>query len=210
MKISSNWCDIKKIGDTKFVNSMYIWIFVVPLLVKAFEYVDDEKLVFQIFQQPLTISTTLPFSWAMFYFSALCLALGNLIYLMKCPKIIKEHPTYQSYLDEGKKLKQLAQYCEDISFDWGGLAKEVENKRQQISNAKQNVYMGFENKNVHYKDIDVEDSVHYFWPIHESVDVQFVPYRRACLLLFSVGFVLFGVVSIQNLLTVISFLVAKT
>ncbi|TOH46147.1 hypothetical protein CGI79_24725, partial [Vibrio parahaemolyticus] len=65
MKISSNWCDIKKIGDTKFVNSMYIWIFVVPLLVKAFEYVDDEKLVFQIFQQPLTISTALPFSWAM-------------------------------------------------------------------------------------------------------------------------------------------------
>ncbi|EJG0412268.1 hypothetical protein C4D16_RS17500 [Vibrio parahaemolyticus] len=210
MKVSSNWCDLKKIGDTKFVTSMYVWIFVVPLLVKAFEYVEDDKLVFHIFQQPLSISTSLPFSWAMFYFSALCLALGNLVYLMKCPKIIKEHPTYQSYLNEGKKLKQLEQYCEDISFNWGALANEIESKRLQISNAKRDIYRVVNNQAEHYKDIDVEDPVHYFWPIHEFADVKFVLYRYICLLLFSVGFVLFGVVTTQNLLTVISFLVAKT
>ncbi len=210
MKVSSNWCDLKKIGDTKFVNSMYVWIFVVPLLVKAFEYVEDEKLVFQIFQQSVPISTTLPFSWAMFYFSALCLALGNLVYLIKCPKLIKEHPTYHSYLNEGKKLKQLVQYSEDISFNWGNLANEIENKRQQIYLAKQNPLNIVCNKIDQFQDIDVGDPIHYFWPIHECADMKVAPYRYICLSLFSVGFVLFGIVSIQNFLAVIGFLVAKT
>ncbi|EGQ7683722.1 hypothetical protein IZS58_004673 [Vibrio parahaemolyticus] len=210
MKVSSSWCDLKKIGDTKFVNSMYVWIFVVPLLVKAFEYVEDEKLVFQVFKQPIPISTTLPFSWAMFYFSALCLALGNLVYLIKCPKIIKEHPTYQSYLNEGKKLKQLAQYCEDISFNWGGLAKKIEEKNQQIFLAKRNAHVLGSNATGQYQEIDVEDPIHYFWPIHEFADIKFSPYRYICLSLFSVGFVLFGIVSIQNFLAVIGFLIDKT
>ncbi|OEF08654.1 hypothetical protein [Vibrio genomosp. F10] len=210
MKVSFNWCDLKKIGDTKFVNSMYVWIFVVPLLVKAFEYVEDEKLVFQIFQQPVPISTTLPFSWAMFYFSALCLALGNLVYLIKCPKIIKEHPTYHSYLNEGKKLKQLAQYCEDISFDWGKLAKNIENKRQQILHAKRDFLNIASNTTDQYQEIDAEDPIHYFWPIHEFADTKFTPYRYVCLCLFFVGFALFGIVSIQNFMAVIGFLVAKT
>ncbi|MGI2947359.1 hypothetical protein [Vibrio diabolicus] len=210
MKVGSNWCDLKKIGDTKFVNSMYVWIFVVPLLVKAFEYVEDEKLVFQIFQQPVPISTTLPFSWAMFYFSALCLALGNLVYLIKCPKIIKEHPTYHSYLNEGKKLKQLVQYCEEISFDWRKLAGNIENKRQQIFRAKRDPLNLASNTTDQYQEIDAEDPIHYFWPIHESADTKFTPYRYVCLCLFSVGFALFGIVSIQNFMAVIGFLVAKT
>ncbi|HHC6585924.1 TPA: hypothetical protein ACN322_000749 [Vibrio parahaemolyticus] len=209
MKISSNWCDLKKIGDTKFVNSMYVWIFVVPLLVKAFEYVKDDKLIFQVFQQPIPISTTLPFSWAMFYFSALCLALGNLIYLIKCPKIIKEHPTYQSYLNEGKKLKQLGQYCEDIAFNWGELANKIEENNQKISIAKRNApFLGEDAAKI--KEIDVEDPINYFWPIHEFADIKFSPYRYVCLSLFSIGFLLFGIVSIQNFLAVIGFLIDKT
>ena len=166
MKVDLKWCDLKKIGDTKFVNSMYMWIFAVPLLVKAFEYVEDEKLIFQIFQQQLPISTSLPFSWSMFYFSALFLALGNLIYLYKCPKIIKDHPTYQSYITEGKKLKQLGPYCDDISFNWGELAEKVERKKEILQLSKKNpiTMKGL----VKYEaDIDLEDPIHYFWPIHE-------------------------------------------
>ncbi|TOH86567.1 hypothetical protein, partial [Vibrio parahaemolyticus] len=151
-----------------------------------------------------------PFSWAMFYFSALCLALGNLVYLMKCPKVIKDHPTYQSYLNEGKKLKQLSQYCEDILFNWGRLANEIETKRQKLHDAKRDPFGVIKNNTEHFKDIDVEDPVHYFWPIHEFADTAFKPYRYICWTLFSVGFSLFGIVSIQNLLAVISFLVAKT
>jgi hypothetical protein len=209
MKFDLKWCDLKKIGDTKFVNSMYMWIFVVPLLVKAFEYVEDEKLIFQIFQQKLPISTSLPFSWSMFYFSALFLALGNLIYLFKCPKIIKEHPTYQSYINEGKKLKQLGPYCDDILFNWGALAAKVEHKKEKIRlNKTHPVTM---NGLVKYEaDIDVEDPIHYFWPIHEFGDVKFLVYRRICAAFFIVGFTLFAFVALQNLWAVVSFLITTT
>lgn len=209
MKVYLKWCDLKKIGDTKFVNSMYMWIFAVPLLVKAFEYVEDEKLIFQIFQQQLPISTSLPFSWGMFYFSALFLALGNLIYLYKCPKIIKEHPTYQSYIAEGKKLKQLETYCEDISFDWRALTEKIENKKERILMSKTN-YVKIKGLAKYEADIDVEDPVHYFWPIHEFGDVKFLIYRRICAGFFIIGFTLFAFVVFQNLWSVVSFLIAKT
>jgi len=209
MKVNFKWCDLKKIGDTKFVNSMYMWIFAVPLLVKAFEYVEDEKLIFQIFQQQVPISTSLPFSWSMFYFSALFLALGNLIYLLKCPKIIKDHPTYQSYVNEGKKLKQLGPYCDDISFNWGKLAEEIEHKKEKIHLSKMNIKaIGSVIKNE--PDLDVQDPIHYFWPMHEFGDVKFPFYRRICATLFIVGFTLFGIVALQNLWAVVSFLIAKT
>jgi len=208
MKVDLKWCDLKKIGDTKFVNSMYMWIFAVPLLVKAFEYVEDEKLIFQIFQQQLPISTSLPFSWSMFYFSALFLALGNLIYLFKCPKIIKEHPTYQSYVNEGKKLKQLGPYCDDISFNWGELAEEIEHKNEKIKLPKRSIKTI--DSVVNEPEIDVEDPIHYFWPMHEFGDVKFPFYRRTCATLFIVGFTLFGIVALQNLWAVVSFLIAKT
>jgi hypothetical protein len=209
MKVDLKWCDLKKIGDTKFVNSMYMWIFVVPLLVKAFEYVEDEKLIFQIFQQQLPISTSLPFSWSMFYFSALFLALGNLIYLFKCPKIIKEHPTYQSYINEGKKLKQLGPYCDDILFNWGVLAAKVEHEKERIRLNK--THPGTMNGLVKYEaDIDVEDPIHYFWPIHEFGDVKFLVYRRICAAFFIVGFTLFAFVALQNLWAVVSFLITTT
>lgn len=209
MKVDLKWCDLKKIGDTKFVNSMYMWIFAVPLLVKAFEYIEDEKLIFQIFQQQLPISTTLPFSWSLFYFSALSLALGNMIYLFKCPKIIKEHPNYQSFIAEGKKLKQLGAYCEDMSFNWEKLATKIEQKKVRIglsrtNNLPKTGLVKFE------ADIDVEDPVHYFWPIHEFGDKKSLGCRRICALLFFVGFTLFAVVAFQNLLAVVSFLIAKT
>ncbi|MCJ8293113.1 MAG: hypothetical protein MJK15_01785 [Colwellia sp.] len=209
MKVDIKWCDLKKIGDTKFVNSMYMWIFVVPLLVKAFEYVEDEKLIFQIFQQQLPISTSLPFSWSMFYFSAFFLALGNLIYLFKCPKIIKEHPTYQSYVNEGKKLKQLGPYCDDISFNWQTLAEQINHKKERLQLNKMNsIAISSVRKNE--PDFDVEDPIHYFWPIHKFGDVKFPFYRRICTTLFIVGFSLFGIVALQNLWTVVSFLMAKT
>lgn len=207
MKVDFRWRDLQKIGDTKFVKSMHMWIFVVPLLVKAFEYVEDEKLVFQIFNQQLPISTSLPFSWSMFYFSALFLALGNLIYLYKCPKIIKEHPNYQSYVTEGKKLNQLEAYCNDISFDFPGLVKELKAKKERIQlNRRSSVQHLMKSE----PDFDVEDPVYYFWPIHEFGDVKFLSYRRICTVLFIVGFTLFGIVALQNLWAVISFLITKT
>lgn len=202
MKLIPKWYELKKMGDTKFVNSMYVWIFVVPFIAKAFEYISTEKLDFIIFQQMVPISTSLPFSWIMFYFCALSLALGNLIYMIKCPKVIKDHPTYQSFLDEGKKLKQLKHYSEDISFDWGALAKKID---RDITNLKREKQMGMNTNAEYYSNLSTEDPVHYFWPIHEEAETKYTFHRLSCFSLFIIGFSLFGYVVIENTISVISF-----
>jgi hypothetical protein len=209
MKVDIKWCNLKKIGNTKFINSMYMWIFVVPLLVKAFEYVEDEKLIFQIFQQQLPISTSLPFSWSIFYFSALFLAFGNLIYLFKCPKIIKDHPTYQSYMTEGKKLNQLGPYCDDISFNLVALTEKIALTQKTIE-INRTRYPLTSKPVINKADIDTEDPIHYFWPIHEFGDETYLCYRYICAVFFCIGFSLFAYVAFENLCAVVSFLIPKT
>lgn len=204
MELGFKWTDLQKVSDTKFVKSMYMWIFIVPLLVKAFEYVEDEKFVLQVFEQQLPISTSLPFSWSMFYFSALFLALGNLIYLYKCPKIIKEHRNYQNYVAEGKKLKQLEAYCDDISFNFQGLNKKLKDRKERILlNRRSTVQHLMKNE----PDFDVEDPVYYFWPIYEFGNLKFRSYRSICTVFFIIGFTFFGVVALQNLWSVLTFLI---
>jgi hypothetical protein len=36
----STWDNLKKINSSKIINSMYIWIFIVPIVVKLFESVN--------------------------------------------------------------------------------------------------------------------------------------------------------------------------
>jgi hypothetical protein len=169
-KYTQDWNDLRKMGNAKFVSSMYIWIFIVPLIAKAFQYIEDDILNFVVFEQVISINTNLPFSWTMFYFSALFLAIGNLIFIIKCPKIIKDHPSYQSYLDEGKQLKQLAQYSDDIKFDWSTLAQEINKKITRIQMDKD---QGNGGTNENYPNISIEDPVHYFWPIHDKANVMY-------------------------------------
>jgi hypothetical protein len=202
MKSILKWSELKKMGDNKFVNSMYVWIFVVPFIAKTFEYISTEKLDFIIFQQTVSISTSLPFSWIMFYFCALSLALGNLIYMIKCPKMIKEHPTYQSFVDEGKNLKQLKHYSKDISFDWETLSKKI---NSDITTLKNKNKTGMATNSESYPNLNKEDVVHYFSPIYEAAEIKYIFLRVSSFSLFIIGFGLFGWVVVQNTIFVISF-----
>ena len=72
-KYTLDWNDLRKMGNAKFVSSMYIWIFIVPLIAKAFQYIEDDVLNFVVFEQVIPINTNLPFSWTMFYFQRVIL-----------------------------------------------------------------------------------------------------------------------------------------
>jgi hypothetical protein len=182
---------------------MYMWIFIVPLVAKSFEYIDKDVLQFVVFQQSVPFSTSLPFSWIVFYFSALFLAIGNLIIRLRCPKIIKDHPSYQSYLDEGKTLKQLTQYSDDIKFNWGKLASSVNGRITKLQIEKDQGNGGVKEN---YPNLSTEDPVHYFWPIHTEADTKYKVERFFCTQLFYIGFLLFGLVVIQNMIAVIGFI----
>jgi len=198
--ISQEWVVLRQIGNSKFINSMYIWIFIVPVVAKLFEHLGEDILNFVVFQQQISFSPNLPFSWKVFYFSAMAFAISNLIVKIRCPKIIKDHLSFQSYKDEGKTLKQLGPYCDETGFNWGVLAGEVDKQIPRLQVGKSEGDGGIADN---YPSLSTEDPVHYFWPIFEHANILHPIYRFLCTFLYGIGFILFGLVVIQNTLFVI-------
>ena len=196
------WATLRKVNDTKFVKSMYVWIFFVPITAKSLEFLGPDVLNFVVFQEEFPINPKLPFSWVVFYFSALFFAIGNIILLVKCPRIVKDHLSYSSYESEGKTLKQLDQYSDDIGYDWGKLASKVNKDITRLQMMKEEGNGGMQHD---ARNLSVENPIHYFWPIFEEADSKYSFSRFLCTLSYALGFVLFVVVAIQNAWVVIEF-----
>lgn len=69
-KIEFNWSQLNQIKDVKIISSMYVWIFIVPILAKVLSLVSDIATV-TVFNYTFEVNIGLPFSWRSFYFSAL-------------------------------------------------------------------------------------------------------------------------------------------
>lgn len=200
------WINLKNINSSKFISSMYIWIFIVPIFVKLFELINKEYYSFIIFGEIIPIQLTLPFTLIYFYFSAVFFAIGNIIIKIQCPLIIKENNSYSDYLESGKKLSQLKPYIDDINFDWDTLAREVDRKfNLEYANSR----TLYEDRNSNLSDkmnSEKEDPKNYFWQIYDKANLCRVISRRFVGIFYSIGFLLFGIVLLQNFVTVIGIL----
>ena len=64
------WSSLNSLGKSKTLKSSYIWIVVVPLVAKLFSKIES-TIDFTLFGAKISVNLSLPFSWQMFYFSAL-------------------------------------------------------------------------------------------------------------------------------------------
>ncbi len=110
------WSLLKKIQKIRLVKGMYIWIFIVPLFAKTFEKVSDLVTV-TIFGYTFDLQFELPFSWQLFYFSAVLFVLGNLVYYVFCPRLVNEHESFSDFSGSGKNMQQLSGYITEMNFD---------------------------------------------------------------------------------------------
>ena len=78
------WDDLNRFGKSRILQSFYIWLFLVPMAAKALSVVDD-PLVLTGISDGLRIQLTLPFSWQVFYVSAVFVAAANVVYSFRCP-----------------------------------------------------------------------------------------------------------------------------
>lgn len=104
LKKYSNWKYLKQLNSSKFINSMYIYFFLVPIFVKTSELISSK----------IYIQVNVPFSLICFYFSALFFIIGKILLKINCPLIIKENDSFSDFLNSGKKLFQLKPYIKDI------------------------------------------------------------------------------------------------
>ena len=204
------WINLKNINSSKFISSMYIWIFIVPIFVKLFELINKEYYSFIIFGEIIPIQLTLPFTLIYFYFSAVFFAIGNIIIKIQCPLIIKENNSYSDYLESGKKLSQLKPYIDDINFDWNKLALEVDKKIESENyHSRSWSKIPMLDRKIEQRDkmnSDKEDPKNYFWQIYDKANLCRVISRHFVGIFYSIGFLLFGIVLFENFVTVIGIL----
>lgn len=76
------------------------------MLAKALAQIGPE-IEIPFWQSSITITLGLPFSWKMFYFSAIGFAFASFLYSMRCPAIIRDYDRFSDFEQEGKGSTQL-------------------------------------------------------------------------------------------------------
>lgn len=106
LKPIPSWSAIKYLGRSKVIQSSYFWLFFVPVVAKLLSSAPD--LV------PITLGTVaipvkmaLPFSWKLFYLSAVFFSVASLLYEVSCPKGIKKYDNFVEYEEKGKDSSSL-------------------------------------------------------------------------------------------------------
>jgi hypothetical protein len=141
-----------------------------------------------------TLPTELPFTWQIFYFSAIFVAIGSTLYSLLCPPIVRDFRDYDEFKSRGYGTNY---------FSEKGLEKKYgRRKLGHISPHK--VKERFSIINTH--DQPYEDYYHYlgilFHDLHKEENMAKIPWRFICSACYLFGLFLMGIVFIQNFLYV--------
>lgn len=119
MKKLIDWELIATLGKNQLVRRSYIFFFFVPIAAKILSEIKS-PIEILVGKYKFTFLFELPFSWKIFFFSALGFALGSLIYEIFAPKIIKENKSLGDFWTAKKNMHHIFLYMKDvgISDDW--------------------------------------------------------------------------------------------
>lgn len=113
-----DWLSLSSFSKSKFVKSMVYWLFITPIAAKALSSINQVDLSAAGFDGAINI--TLPFSWTIFFFSALFFSIGNLIYALKCPELIRDYSDFNDYASKQKSTHYLIESFKRDLEKWSG------------------------------------------------------------------------------------------
>ena len=186
-----DWSRLKSIANIRFVKSMYIWIFIVPVLATALSKVEDLVNV-TVFGYSFELVTQLPFSWIAFFFSAFLFVIANAVYFYHCPNIIKEHSDYSDFTTHGKTKYHLLTYSMELNYSWDELLEKLvsnETAMKELMPLHQEKTEDSSNRNV-------------YWAIQEKAEKHKPKARKIASGCYIIAGVLLALVLSQNFLTV--------
>lgn len=100
------WSNLYSISKSKIVRSSYVWFVFVPIIARILVKIES-TLTFELFDRQITLSMGLPFTWQLFFFGATFILLANLVYIFRCPGILKKYPAFSDFQKEGQTSVQL-------------------------------------------------------------------------------------------------------
>lgn len=107
------WSALKGFGSSRVLRTSYFWLLFVPIVAKVVVNLDD-VLTFTVYGQPIKITLGLPFSWKMFYFSAVCFSVAGILYSWRCHVLVKRYNSFTEYVQEGRGASHLRVYANEL------------------------------------------------------------------------------------------------
>ncbi len=95
-----HWSSLSQMGQNRLLRSSYFWLFAVPLTALLLSKTGPE-LQIPVWKSTLTLPLALPFSWRMFYFSAVAFAVASFLYSARAPRLIRKHDNYAAFQAAG-------------------------------------------------------------------------------------------------------------
>lgn len=114
----NNWKFIAKYGKNKIVQRTYIFLFLVPFLITTLVKFDLSKII-----------EAIPFSWHMFFYSSVSFTLGNIVYQLFAPSIIKDNSSFYEFSSQSKNWDHMNMYAEELNIPFDEYTAELKNYR---------------------------------------------------------------------------------
>jgi hypothetical protein len=181
------WSRLQKANQLKGVQSMYIWLFIVPVVAKSLHKLEG-LISITVLGHTFQLITSLPFSWRLFYVSALSFVVGSLIYYIYCPQFIRDHASPTHFIREGKHIDHLYDYAIGAGLDW----QKIRNDAGVTDNPEDN------------KPLE-ESFKKMFWSTFNFANKQFKFARMSSGLFYFIGAISIGLVIIENTIVVLEY-----
>lgn len=124
LREEATWSRLQQVHRLGIVQTMYVWLFIVPIAAKSLRELED-LITVTVFGHTFELVTSLPFTWQLFYASALCFVFGNLIFFMYCPQFIRDHNSPTEFKDIGKGAAHLYEYAQAANLDWEAIRQDA-------------------------------------------------------------------------------------
>ncbi|MFQ5788314.1 MAG: hypothetical protein ACE5H1_10095 [Thermodesulfobacteriota bacterium] len=147
-----------------------------PIIAKALAKV-EESANLTIFSHTFNIQLGLPFSWKVFFLSAMLFATANLIFVLRCYKLIKDHNSFSDFQEQGKSLRHIQQYATEVGHTLDTVRAFTPSQEDRLQ--------------------------YHFWEVYDDTDLCRKGGRIACSLLYLFGFFLISIVLYQNIWVVL-------
>ena len=208
----SNWFNVSELGKSQVVKSMAIWMIVTPFIAKALSSTNSFTLSFIKTDSPILLS--LPFSWQVFFFSAVFFTIANIIYTWKCPPLIKKYKNYAEFKDTDNSMymviNDLREHISDKVVYDNFLELGVIVSKYTPSEKVTLEWTSDDTSNVNWKKgidslshAEKENHPDIFSSLRIFLSKLYPFWSTTCLTLYFFGFLCLGLVLVENIMYVI-------
>lgn len=212
------WSSLRAAGNSRVLRSSYLWIVFVPIVAKVFSNVD--AIAITVGEQGYHLSLTLPFSWTIFFYSAVLTSIANAAYSFFCPHIIKGFDSPEEFKSSGRSVDQLRREFVVLLARWHRRARPeevVNNVREFVDGFCKAPASGEDLASVqalswnavplvNRAEIQETKFSDAFWFIRQEFADRLYPIARGtCAVFYLGGFLLIGWLLLSNIKFVVSF-----